>query len=46
MLLKPGQPGVVVHAYDASTCEAEEGESPQIQGQPGLHGEFLKAQAT
>jgi hypothetical protein len=36
----PSEQGVVVHAFNPSTQEAEAG-GLQVQGQPGLHSETL-----
>lgn len=40
------KPGVVVHASNLSTWEAETGGTAQVQGQPGLHREALSQEIT
>jgi hypothetical protein len=35
---------MVLHDFNASTCEAETGESLRVRGQPGLQNKFQDSQ--
>lgn len=40
LVIEEGKPGVAAHICNPSTQEGETEGSPQVRGQPGLHGEF------